>query len=100
MIEFLTFQRFVTPALLIVFYYIGAIVIPAVSWYLGRWLYDRYATKSTNSIPQLITQKYRVALYGLVVVCFFCMELCWRIMFEFLIAYFDMHDALMRISQA
>jgi hypothetical protein len=27
------------------------------------------------------------------------MELFWRMVFEFLIAYFDMHDALIRMSR-
>ncbi|MEA3419827.1 MAG: DUF4282 domain-containing protein [Campylobacterota bacterium] len=90
MIDFLTFRSFVTPAVIIFIYYIGAVVIPLLSWLLIRWGKNRY-------FPNVILE-YRLYLYAAFAFCFFCMELLWRMMAEFVIAYFDMHDALMRLS--
>jgi hypothetical protein len=36
--EFLRFQTFITPALLMFIYYIGALVIHLLSWYFAGWI--------------------------------------------------------------
>jgi hypothetical protein len=89
--DFLTFQSFITPKVLTLFYYIGAVLMPLLGWSMMRWLKHRY-------FPDFIPPK-RFYLYLIALLCFLCMELFWRMMFEFLIAYFDMHDALMRMSR-
>ena len=35
----------------------------------------------------------------LFLLCFFCMELMWRMMFEFIIAYLQMHSDLRLLTQ-
>jgi len=99
--EFLTFQTFITPTLLIVLYYIGALLIPVVSWYLAMWIKKTYSTDISKKIKEEIhtrtTSKQRLFIYGVFFLCFLCMEIFWRVMFEFFIAYFDMHDALMKL---
>ncbi len=101
MIDFLTFQTFITPTLLILMYYIGAILIPLVSWYLARWIQKSYFSEVSKSIKEEITTrttaKQRFIIYATFILCFLCIEIFWRMMFEFLIAYFDMHDALMKL---
>ena len=89
--DFLTFQTFITPKILILFYYIGAVAMPLVAWSASWWLKRRY-------FPDYKLPK-QIYLYIIFLLCFLCMELFWRMMFEFLIAYFDMHDALMRMSR-
>jgi hypothetical protein len=100
--DFLTFKTFITPTLLLVFYYMGAILIPFVSYYLGLWLKGRYFSKISTTLKDTIvintTKKQRLLFIVLALLCFVCMELFWRVMFEFFIAYFDMHDALMQLS--
>jgi len=99
--DFLTFQTFITPTLLIVMYYIGAILIPIVSWYLAKWVQKSYFSEVSNKIKEEITTrtttKQRFIIYTAFIFCFLCMEIFWRMMFEFFIAYFDMHDALMKL---
>ncbi len=101
MIDFLTFQTFITPALLIFMYYIGAILIPLASWYLARWVQRSYFSEVSNKIKKEITTKtttkQRFIIYTAFILCFLCMEIFWRMIFEFFIAYFDMHDALMKL---
>ncbi len=102
MIDFLTFQTFITPTLLILMYYIGAILIPLVSWYLASWIQKSYFAEVSNKIKEEITTKttakQRFMFYTAFILCFLCMEILWRVMFEFFIAYFDMHDALMKLK--
>ncbi len=99
--DFLTFQAFITPILLIFIYYMGAILIPIASWYLAKWIKISYFLGISTSIKAKIqahtTAKQRFIVYAAFIICFFCMEIFWRVMFEFFIAYFDMHDALMKL---
>ena len=92
--DFLTFQTFITPTLLILMYYVGAVLIPLFSWYLTRWIKTVYKTE----IETYTTFKNRFIGYTVFLIFFFCMEILWRVMFEFFIAYFDMHDALMKLA--
>ena len=100
--DFLTFQTFITPTLLVFMYYIGAIFIPVVSWYLARWIQKSYFSEISKSIKEVgevkTTAKQRFIIYAVFIFCFLCMEILWRVMFEFFIAYFDMHDALMKLK--
>ncbi len=101
--DFLLFKTFITPSLLLLMYYIGAVFIPLFSWYIAMWIKKNYFTKVSGTVKEEIqkrtTVKQRVTLLLSFIVCFLCMEVFWRVLFEFFIAYFDMHDALMRISQ-
>lgn len=92
--DFLTFQTFITPTLLIVMYYIGAILIPLFSWYFIHWIKTVYKAELENKT----TFKQRSIVYSVFFISFFSMEIFWRVMFEFFIAYFDMHDALMKLT--
>ena len=82
-------------------YYIGALLIPVLSWYFAVWIKKIYFTDVSKKIKEEIytrtTSKQRLFVYS-VFFLFLCMELFWRVMFEFFIAYFDMHDALMKLA--
>lgn len=100
--DFLTFQTFITPTLLILVYYIGAVLIPLLSWYLARWIKRSYFSEVSGIIKEEIhtrtTSKQRFIVLLVFLIAFLCMEIFWRVIFEFFIAYFDMHDALMKIK--
>lgn len=100
--DFLTFQTFITPTLLIFFYYVGAVIIPVLCWYLARWLKNVYFSESSelikDAIKASIPLKQRIIITILFSLSFLFMEIIWRVMFEFFIAYFDMHDALMKLN--
>jgi len=100
--DFLTFQTFITPTLLISLYYIGAVLIPLLSWYLARWIKRSYFSEVSENIKKEIyertTPKQRFIVLFVFLLCFLCMEIFWRVIFEFFIAYFDMHDALMKLN--
>jgi len=90
--DFLTFNSFITQDILIFIYYIGAVVFPVVLWQktdpiLGKFSFIK------------ISDENRFNMYLSVLVLFLVMELCWRMMFEVMIGYFDMHDYLYQITQ-
>jgi hypothetical protein len=98
MLDFLTFKTFITPSLLVIVYTIGAILIPLLSYYLGRWIITRYFSSQKEQFYTLTTSGQRTVLLLMTLGCFLCMEIMWRVMFEFFVAYFDMHEALMKLA--
>lgn len=100
--DFLTFKKFVSIEVLIVFYYIGAVILPAVAWYLVAWLIRKYEIvnaayeKSKETFFNASSRKQRIKLALFFIVAFLFMELFWRMLFEFLIAYMQIRDALLQ----
>lgn len=107
LIGVLTFQVFVTPAVLIVVYYLGALLGPLAVWRLWRKVGRNPAGSSAESgteseassaeplrVPPYLSG-WRLWPTGLVALLL--LELAWRMLFEFLIVFFDMHDALIAI---
>lgn len=85
MIDFLTFKTFITPSILILFYYIGAILVPIFIYRKQRYILNKL---SINKINLNIYTK-------LILIAFFIMlEIMWRMMFEVMIGYFQIHNAL------
>ncbi len=102
--DFLTFKTFLSINTLIVFYYIGAIVLPVLVWSLSAWILQKYKIIDfVNQHKKRLTGKpfsksRRVKVILLSIWLFLFMELCWRMLFEFLIAYMQMRDALLSIK--
>lgn len=98
--DFLTFKTFISTEVLIVFYYIGAIILPAGAWYLVTWLIRKYELvniayeKGKESIWNALDKKQKNRLILFFLFSFIFMELFWRMLFEFLIAYMQIRDAL------
>jgi len=90
MYDFLTFNSFITPSVLIVVYYIGVFFLPVVLWIYRKkvqFLYNAYESQN----------KLKVVLYLLGI--FLAMQLFWRMMFEMMIGYFDIHNYLHQMVQ-
>jgi uncharacterized membrane protein len=100
--DFLTFKEFISIPVLIIFYYLGAIVFPFVIWIVLIWLTKKYKllgeahNKGKQKIWKLLNTKQRVKLVIAFIMAFLFMELFWRMLFEFLIAYMQMRDALLQ----
>lgn len=88
MLDFLKFNTFITQDVLVFIYYIGAFALPILLWKYGSpLLYKFFKLKNARG--------KKLAFITL----FFCIELCWRMFFEAMIGYFDMHEYLYKISQ-
>lgn len=104
LIDFLSFKLFISPYVLIACYYMGAIGIPVASWLLARWLGNQLTpTWDINGLVKKSRSKTkrqppRILLVGLFSIIFISMEIIWRMLFEFLIAYLQMRSALMDLT--
>ena len=101
--DFLTFKTFISTEALIIFYYLGAIILPIFSWVLPTWLIKKYKllnTSYTNGkelLWKILSRKQQVKFVAFFLIIFFFMELFWRMLFEFLIAYIQIRDALLQV---
>ncbi len=99
--DFLTFKSFISTEVLIVFYYIGAFILPVGIWFLLTWLIRKYKYLNTayeNSkaiVWRSLNKQQQTKLVAFFITSFLFMELFWRMLFEFLIAYMQIRDALL-----
>ncbi|HHL18490.1 MAG TPA: DUF4282 domain-containing protein [Thiothrix sp.] len=99
--DFFSFKYFISPYVLFIFYYMGALGVPIASWLFTIWVKKKYwlvADIYTSGKKMLITttrKKHRVWFLLLFGFLFLWMEIMWRMMFEFLIAYLQIRDALL-----
>ena len=105
LLDFLAFRHFIAADILILCYYIGAILFP-LALYLSRtyllhkipWLNQVY-TEIMTRISTLSSQKKLLGIIFFIVILGM-MEIVWRMMFEMMIGYFQMHDYLQALSTA
>ena len=81
--DILTFNNFIAQDVLILFYYSGAILVPLVLYY--------YKDDTVKYLDK------KGLHFSVLVIIFLCAELCWRMVFEAMIGYFDMHDYMHEI---
>ena len=100
--DFLTFKSFISTEVLIIFYYIGAVLLPIGIWVLLSWLIRKYRLLNTayengkKLIWKSLNRKQQTWFVLFFITSFLFMELFWRMMFEFLIAYMQIRDALLQ----
>lgn len=90
--NFLTFDSFISIPILIAFYYLGALIIPALLWTKRTWIVK---------ITDVLTQSFPIVTSRLILgfmFLFMGFELMWRMMFEMLIGYFKMIEYLQHIA--
>jgi len=97
--DFLTFKTFISPTVLTIMYIFGLFIMPLFAWfamskvkkYIPSQIFD-FKNQAFSKMRH--KDKVKVILFALLMLL--CMEICWRMMFEFLIAYMQMHDALVK----
>ena len=103
-IDYLTFRSFISPHVLVICYYIGALGVPVGSWFIARWIKRKYLIvsdiyeSSRKMVFSITRTKNRMLFYFLFAMVFFCIEIIWRMVFEFFIAYFQMRDVLLELA--
>jgi hypothetical protein len=102
MIDFLTFRTFISIDILILSYYLGAVIIPIMMWlskaYLQRkfHLLDRFNSFLISLFGKL-TLKRKILSILFMIMAFISMEIVWRMCFEAMIGYFQMIESLKNI---
>ena len=95
--DFLTFKTFISPSVLIIMYSIGLFVMPLLAWFamlkVKKYIPSQIIDFKNKAFSKIRLQdKVKMALFAFFMLL--CMEICWRMMFEFLIAYMQIRDAL------
>ena len=104
MSDFLSFEHLISLKALIAFYYLGALVLPVAIWAFISWirkkvpLFGAAMNAGTSLVGTTLSTKQKVYFSTLFVVSFMMAELFWRILFEFLIAFIQMRNALMLLA--
>ncbi len=100
--DYLTFKSFISTEVLIIFYYLGALILPIGVWFLLTWIIQKYRLLNTayesgkDIFWKSLNRKEQTKLIAFFVISFLFMELFWRMFFEFLIAYIQIRDALLQ----
>lgn len=100
--DFLTFKSFISTEVLILLYYFGAILLPLGTWLLVMQLIHKYQllhtpdNKGEKEIWKHLNNKQKTKLIVFVTSLFIFTELFWRMLFEFLIAYMQIRDAVLQ----
>ncbi len=101
--DFLTFKSFISVETLIVFYYMGAVVMPiglflSLAWFIQKFSFVKNSLEQgKKQLWSRLTglQKFKTLFFLTATLLF--MELFWRMLFEFLIAYMQIRDALVTL---
>ncbi len=101
--DILSFNTFVTQDILIFFYYVGAVIMPVVLYVFKGYLIEHISFLKTvneklHTLYGAFSSGQKTVFWVMFVIMFLCMELCWRMIFEAMIGYFDMHDYLYQIA--
>jgi uncharacterized membrane protein SpoIIM required for sporulation len=101
--DFLSFDTFISPKVLVFVYYIMAVVIPLFLWSMRGYILKKVKflgdmDKSVKNFFSNLSMRNKIAIIMIFLMMFFCMELCLRMMFEMMIGYFDMHEYLQKIA--
>jgi len=98
--DFLSFRAFISIPVLIGFYYMGALLMPLFMWFFSTWLMKKIKIlgdlhrSGKEKLWSLLSTKQKLIFVSMFIMSFLFMQLFWRMMFEFLIAYMQMRDAL------
>ncbi|MDD2358315.1 MAG: DUF4282 domain-containing protein [Thiovulaceae bacterium] len=97
MVEFLTFDRFISIDMLILFYYLGAFVLPLLLYFSRAYFFQRYPF--TENLMQSLNNSASVRMKVIFLLCIIFCEIIWRMMFEAMIGYFQMHEYLQHLQR-
>ena len=100
LVDFLSFRTLISGPVLVLFYYLGALGMPLAAWWMADRLLRRYAPardavdSGRRLFVAMLPTRHRILAVGLFLAAFLFMELLWRMMFEYLIAFMQIRDAL------
>ena len=103
-LDFLSFRRYISPYALLFFYYLGAVLMPLAMVFFWAWLKRRFpvlddARRQLGDVGRgYLSSTQRVGILLACIACFLFAELFWRMMFEFMIAYFHMATDLQKLA--
>ncbi|TFG92289.1 MAG: DUF4282 domain-containing protein [Syntrophobacterales bacterium] len=104
-LDFILFKKFVSVYVLVPFYYVGAIGMPFLCWF--ALLRVRQESLLIYAIEEridkllyqtVIGKRIRAAFILIFTIIVMLIEMMWRVLFEYLIAYLHIRDALLQLK--
>lgn len=106
--DFLTLRFFVTPYVMVLVYWLGAFVAPLLAALFTAWIVSLLRQNDTSAAgiekvsgwwnQWAYARHAKMVAILVFATIFLFLELVWRMLFEFLIALFHIHDALLTIA--
>lgn len=96
LMAFLRFEIFITPSALIITYWLGALALPLLAVLFMRKLLQNLTLPDISDLPGWQRSKIILIAVGLAMLVF--IELMWRMAIETVLAYFQIHAALVGVS--
>lgn len=96
LLAFARFEIFITPSILIIVYWLGAVGMPLLAVILMRKLRRKLTLPDVSELPAWQRSRTPVIAFGIAMFVF--SELMWRMAIETVLAYFQMSDALIGVS--
>jgi hypothetical protein len=90
--DFLVFKSFISIPVFMVLYYVGVIIIPLLA------LVNK---GSLLKLMNVFEDKYRIGkskFLLIMMLLFILFQIMWRVLFEMIIGYFQMHDYLQQLT--
>ena len=88
--DFLSFKTFISPYMLFIFYYLGAVFVPYLCFKYSKKFYLYFH----SSVEEILAHEYKFKIFLLSIGMFLFLEILWRMMFEYLLAFLQIRDAL------
>jgi len=100
--DFFNFDIFISPFILKILYFLGAIFLPALAWLALKKIRRRYPKINAHFSAAESATGTRFHLLMLMAFTFalICTETLWRVIFEYLIAYLQMREAIMELLRS
>ena len=98
--DFFTFRTFIAPGVIYITYYVGAVSVPVLAWLVARQSRTRLLEELRTRAPDTWSEtsglgwKGWARVAGAALATFVILEISWRMLFEFLLAYFQIREAL------
>ena len=104
LLDFLSFKSFISPSILILCYYCGALLMPifmlgSAFWVRRKMREQGFAAQNLSLWTRWASHRNLLIALLIFVGMFLMMQIAWRMMFEFMLAYFQMRDALLLMTQ-
>lgn len=98
--DFFAFRTFIAPGVIYITYYLGAVSVPVLAWLVARQSRTRLLEELRIQAPDTWSETNGLGWRGwarvtsAALATFVILEIAWRILFEFLLAYFQIREAL------
>jgi hypothetical protein len=96
LLAFGRFELFVSPSILVIVYWFGAVGIPLLAVLFVRRLLRRLTLPDISGLHEW--QRNRMLIIIIAIMMFLFAELMWRMMIETVLAWFQMRDALVNTA--